>query len=233
MSPGPQARAGDYFLLLFMATTSQIQLVVGLGNPGADYLLTRHNAGFWFADALVRACGGSFNHERKFNGDVCRVRVGGYDLRVLKPTTFMNRSGQAVQTLSAYLKLPPEAILVAHDDLDLPVGTVRLKQGGGHGGHNGLRDIIDRLGENFLRLRFGIGRPAVAQEVIDYVLQPADEQDQSRIMQAVSAATAAMPQILAGELEKAMHELHSRGVVARVRSSDARTEPAEAQKTRT
>ena len=203
-----------------MADTTPIQLVVGLGNPGADYVLTRHNAGFWFVDALARAHGGSFSHERKFSGEICRLNIGGRDLRLLKPETFMNRSGQAVQAMAAYLKLPPEAILVAHDDLDLPAGAVRLKQGGGHGGHNGLRDIIDRLGENFVRLRFGIGRPGAGDEVIDYVLHRASEADESKIMEAVGATLAVLPRILNGEMEKAMHELHSRGVVPRARRSD-------------
>lgn len=203
-----------------MAASTPIQLVVGLGNPGADYVLTRHNAGFWFVDALARAQGGSFSHERKFSGEVCRLDIAGHDVRLLKPDTFMNRSGQAVQALAAYLKLPPEAMLVAHDDLDLPVGTVRLKQGGGHGGHNGLRDIIDRLGENFVRLRFGIGRPQANEEVIDYVLHRASDEDESKIMEAVGATLAVLPRILAGEMEKAMHELHSRGVVPRARRSD-------------
>src|SRR5574340_885653 len=203
-----------------MAASTPIQLVVGLGNPGADYVLTRHNAGFWFVDALARAHGGSFSHERKFSGEICRLNIAGHDVRLLKPDTFMNRSGQAVQALAAYLKLPPEAILVAHDDLDLPVGTVRLKQGGGHGGHNGLRDVIDRLGENFVRLRFGIGRPAIGEEVIDYVLHRASEEEESKIMEAVSATLAELPRILAGQMEKAMHELHSRGVVPRARRSD-------------
>lgn len=198
-----------------MTTPLPIQLVVGLGNPGADYVLTRHNAGYWFVDALVRAHGGSFRHERKFNGDVCRIQLDGHELRLLKPTTFMNRSGQAVQSMAAYLKLPSQSILVAHDDLDLPVGSVRLKQGGGHGGHNGLGDIIDHMGENFPRLRFGIGRPSQSAEVIDYVLERATEQDQSSIMEAVSAAISAMPLIVKGELEKAMQKLHSRGVVPR------------------
>jgi len=198
-----------------MAASTQIQLVVGLGNPGADYVLTRHNAGFWFVDALARAHGVSYRHERKFNGDVCRLTLGGSELRLLKPDTFMNRSGQSVQAMASYLKLPPEAILVAHDDLDLPAGVVRLKQGGGHGGHNGLKDIIERLGDNFSRLRFGISRPQQGEEVIDYVLRRAGEDDQSLIMEAVTAAIAGMPRIINGEMEKAMHELHSRGVVPR------------------
>ncbi len=206
--------AGAYFALR-MAASTPIQLVVGLGNPGADYVLTRHNAGFWFVEALARAHGASFRHERKFSGDVCRITIGSRELRLLKPETFMNRSGQSMQAMAAYLKLAPEAILVAHDDLDLPAGVVRLKQGGGHGGHNGLKDIIERLGEDFLRLRFGIGRPPQDKEVIDYVLQRASEADQSQIMEAVAAAMQVMPRIVNGELEKAMHELHSRGVAPR------------------
>ena len=192
-----------------------IQLVVGLGNPGADYVMTRHNVGWWFVDALARAHGGSFSAERKFGGEVCRINVGGHDLRLLKPTTFMNRSGQAVQALSAYLKVPPDAVLVAHDDLDLPYGTVRLKRGGGSGGHNGLKDTIAHLGENFMRLRFGIAHPAGSRDVIDYVLERAGREEETAIMEAIGAAVAAMPQLLDGQFEKVMQGLHSRGVVPR------------------
>jgi PTH1 family peptidyl-tRNA hydrolase len=177
--------------------------------------MTRHNAGFWFVDALARAHGGRFGHERKYSGDVCRLTIGEREVRLLKPTTFMNRSGQAVQALAAYLKVPTEAILVVHDELDLPLGTVRLKQGGGAGGHNGLKDIIARLGENFARLRIGIGKPVVIRDTIDYVLERAGEAEESVIMEAIGASLAEMPRLLAGEFEKAMHTLHSRGVVPR------------------
>ena len=194
---------------------ASLQLVVGLGNPGADYVMTRHNAGWWFVDALARAHGGSFSHERKFSGDVCRINVGGHDLRLLKPTTFMNRSGQSVKALSSYLKVPPEGILVAHDDLDLPFGTVRLKRGGGSGGHNGLKDIIAHLGEDFVRLRFGIAHPSGARDIIDYVLERASREEESAIMEAIGAAVEALPQLLDGQFEKAMQALHSRGVVPR------------------
>lgn len=195
--------------------TAAIQLVVGLGNPGADYVMTRHNVGWWFVDALARAHGGSFSHERKFSGDVCRVTIGGHDLRLLKPTTFMNRSGQAVKALSAYLKVPPEAVLVAHDDLDLPYGTVRLKRGGGSGGHNGLKDTIAHLGESFMRLRFGIAHPSGSRDVIDYVLERASADEENAIMESVGAAVVAMPELLDGQFEKVMQGLHSRGVVPR------------------
>jgi PTH1 family peptidyl-tRNA hydrolase len=204
-----------------------IQLVVGLGNPGADYVMTRHNAGFWFVDALARAHGGSFSRERKFSADVCRLTLGGHELRLLKPTTFMNRSGQAVQALAAYLKLPPEAILVAHDDLDLPTGTVRLKRGGGAGGHNGLKDVSAHMGENYARLRFGIAHPSGARDVIDYVLERASAAEESLTMESIGAAVAVMPQILDGEFEKAMQALHSRGVVPRNQRKPKEDEDAE------
>ena len=194
---------------------ASIQLVVGLGNPGADYVMTRHNAGWWFVDALARTHGGTFSSERKFSGDVCRLDLGGHDVRLLKPTTFMNRSGQSVKALAGYLKIPTEAILVAHDDLDLPSGTVRLKRGGGSGGHNGLKDIIGHMGEDFLRLRFGIAHPSGARDVIDYVLERASVAEEAVIMQSIGAAVAEMPKLLDGQIEKVMQTLHSRGVVPR------------------
>ncbi|HEV2322250.1 MAG TPA: aminoacyl-tRNA hydrolase [Gammaproteobacteria bacterium] len=194
-----------------------IQLVVGLGNPGADYVMTRHNVGWWFVDALARAHGGSFSAERKFSGEVCRINVGGHDLRLLKPTTFMNRSGQSVKALAAYLKVPTEAILVAHDDLDLPYGSVRLKRGGGAGGHNGLKDVTAHMGEDYARLRFGIAHPAGSRDVIDYVLERATAAEESAIMESVGAAVAALPDLLEGRDEKVMQALHSRGVVPRNR----------------
>ena len=142
-----------------MAKDSSIKLVVGLGNPGAQYDDTRHNAGFWYVEQLARAYGATLQPEKKFFGLTARITVNGQDVRLLNPTTFMNRSGQAVGAISTFFKIPPQSILVVHDELDLPVGVGRLKQGGGHGGHNGLRDIISSLGNSrdFLRLRLGIG----------------------------------------------------------------------------
>lgn len=194
---------------------ASFQIVVGLGNPGADYVMTRHNVGWWFVDALARAHGGSFSAERKFGGDVCRVDIGGHDVRLLKPTTFMNRSGQAVKALSAYLKVPPEAILVAHDDLDLPFGTVRLKKGGGAGGHNGLKDITAHIGENYARVRFGIAHPAGSRDVIDYVLERAGREEEAAILEAIGATAEQVPQLLDGNFEKVTQNLHSRGVIPR------------------
>ena len=193
-----------------MDNANRIQVVVGLGNPGADYVMTRHNAGFWFVDALAQRAGGRFNSERKFHGDVARITLDGHDLRLLKPQTYMNRSGLAVQALAAYLKVPAQNILVVHDDIDLPAGVARLKRGGGHGGHNGLRDITRVLGQDYPRLRLGVGRPRHSNEVIDYVLKRPSREDEERIIGAVADSLEVMPTLLGEGLEKAMHQLHSR-----------------------
>jgi len=160
-----------------MSTRSRIRMIVGLGNPGPDYDETRHNAGFWLVDLLARQHGGTFRSERKFNAEAASSRIDGADVLLLKPQTFMNRSGQAVQAACAYLKIPVEEVLVAHDDLDLQPGDARLKLGGGHGGHNGLRDLIAHLGAGFWRLRLGIGHPGNRAEVIDYVLKRPSRED--------------------------------------------------------
>ncbi|MFP4639760.1 MAG: aminoacyl-tRNA hydrolase [Guyparkeria sp.] len=155
-----------------------IKLIVGLGNPGQKYDDTRHNAGFWAVDAIAEALGGRWTEERKFSGAVARVPVDGTDLRLLKPATFMNRSGQSVGPLANFFKIAPEEILVIHDELDLPPGRMRLKRGGGHGGHNGLKDIQAALGSaDFWRLRIGIGHPGHRDAVVGYVLTraPKDE----------------------------------------------------------
>ena len=195
---------------LYMADATDIQLVVGLGNPGADYVSTRHNAGFWFVDRLAGQYGGRWAAERKFHGEVCRITVAGQDLRLLKPGTYMNRSGLAVQALASYLKIAAEQILVAHDEIDLPVGSVRLKWNGGHGGHNGLRDVSRALGDQYRRLRIGVGRPANSSEVIDYVLKRPGREDADAIQAAVDAAVDALPVLLTDGMEKAMHALHSK-----------------------
>ncbi|MFW6041450.1 MAG: aminoacyl-tRNA hydrolase [Guyparkeria sp.] len=155
-----------------------IKLIVGLGNPGQKYDDTRHNAGFWAVDAIAEALGGRWTEERKFSGAVARVPVDGTDLRLLRPATFMNRSGQSVGPLANFFKIAPEEILVIHDELDLPPGRMRLKRGGGHGGHNGLKDIQAALGSaDFWRLRIGIGHPGHRDAVVGYVLTraPKDE----------------------------------------------------------
>ena len=132
-----------------------LRIIVGLGNPGPEHLVTRHNAGFWFVDLLARRHSGEFRDYRKFSGETARINIGDQEVTLLKPTTYMNRSGLSIRQLSEFFKIPPEEILVAHDELDLPVGSVRLKQGGGHGGHNGLRDTIAHIGENFLAAALG------------------------------------------------------------------------------
>ena len=154
-------------------SATPLKLIVGLGNPGPQYEHTRHNSGFWFVDLLAREYGGAFRAENRFHGQVCRILVAGRDCRLLKPMTFMNRSGQALVALAAYFRIAPEQILVAHDELDLPAGVVRLKPGGGgHAGHNGLRDIMGRLGSrDFVRLRRGAfdRRPLLPEDPVDPV----------------------------------------------------------------
>ncbi|HMD28213.1 MAG TPA: aminoacyl-tRNA hydrolase [Steroidobacteraceae bacterium] len=187
-----------------------LRIIVGLGNPGPEHQVTRHNAGFWFADLLARRHGGEFRDYRKFSGETARISISGTDLTLLKPTTYMNRSGLSIRQLSEFFKITPEEILVAHDELDLPVGSLRLKQGGGHGGHNGLRDTIAHIGENFWRLRIGIGHPGKKADVIDYVLTRAPRAEEDLILESVSTAADCMPLLLEQGAERAMTRLHSR-----------------------
>lgn len=189
---------------------SAIKLVVGLGNPGPAYLLTRHNAGFWFADALAGKHGLRFRGEAKFHAEVTRLSHGNGDCYLCKPTCFMNESGRAVQALVSFYRLAAEELLIVHDEIDLPPGTVRLKLGGGHGGHNGLRDIIEVLGDNnFNRLRIGVGHPGDSDQVADYVLSRAPAAEEDLILQSIATALELVPEILAGNITKAMNTLHS------------------------
>jgi PTH1 family peptidyl-tRNA hydrolase len=189
-----------------------VRCVVGLGNPGPRYADTRHNAGFWFVDELARRYGGQFRSEAKFHAEACRVQVAGVDCWLLKPMTYMNRSGQAVSAFAKFYKLAPSQLLVAHDELDMPPGVVRLKRGGGHGGHNGLRDIASALSDNgFLRLRLGIGHPGHRDQVVDYVLDRPSRADAEAIAGVLGRAADELPALLAGELQRAMHRLHSEG----------------------
>jgi PTH1 family peptidyl-tRNA hydrolase len=187
-----------------------LRIIVGLGNPGPEHQVTRHNVGFWFVDLLARRHGGEFRDYRKYSGETARVAIDGQDLVLLKPTTYMNRSGLSVRQISDFYKIAPDDILVAHDELDLPVGSVRLKKGGGHGGHNGLRDTIAHIGENFWRLRLGIGHPGNKAEVIDYVLTRAPRIEEDLILEAVNTAADSVPLILEQGAERAMTKLHSR-----------------------
>jgi len=187
-----------------------LRIIVGLGNPGPEHQITRHNVGFWFVDLLARRHGGEFRDYRKYSGETARVTIDGQELILLKPTTYMNRSGLSVRQISDFYKILPDDILVAHDELDLPVGSVRLKNGGGHGGHNGLRDTIAHIGENFWRLRLGIGHPGIKAEVIDYVLTRAPRAEEDLILEAVNTAADSVPLILEQGAERAMTKLHSR-----------------------
>ena len=197
-----------------------LKLVVGLGNPGPEYARTRHNAGFWLVDELARRYDGQFRRAPRWRGELCQIQAAGQTLWLLKPMTFMNRSGLAVAGLAGFYNIPPADLLVVHDDLDLPPGVVRLKRGGGHGGHNGLRDIIGQLGDNgFLRLRLGIGHPGASREAIDYVLSRAPAEEQELIESAVQDAVREFPRLAAEELEKVMHTLHSRKTGSVVSSS--------------
>jgi PTH1 family peptidyl-tRNA hydrolase len=187
-----------------------LRIIVGLGNPGPEHLVTRHNAGFWFVDLLARRHNSEFRDYRKYSGETARISIAGQEVLLLKPTTYMNRSGLSVRQLSEFFKIPAEEILVAHDELDLPAGSVRLKQGGGHGGHNGLRDTIAHIGENFWRLRFGIGHPGNKADVIDYVLTRAPRGEEDLILEAVGTAADCMPLLFEQGAERAMTRLHSR-----------------------
>ncbi len=187
-----------------------LRLIVGLGNPGPEHQATRHNAGFWFVDELARRHGGEFRDYRKYSGETARLNIGGEEIVLLKPTTYMNRSGLSIRQLSQFYKIAADDILVAHDELDLPVGTVRLKHGGGHGGHNGLRDTVAHIGETFWRLRLGIGHPGNKTDVIDYVLTRAPRSEEDLIMEAVKLAVDCIPLLLEEGAERAMTKLHSR-----------------------
>ncbi|MDX1454411.1 MAG: aminoacyl-tRNA hydrolase [Gammaproteobacteria bacterium] len=187
-----------------------IRLVVGLGNPGADYVSTRHNSGFHFVDELARRHGGQFKLEKKFHGEVARIDIDGQDIRLLKPVTFYNVSGKAVQALASFLKIKPEQVLVAHDEIDLPPGTLKLKQGGGHGGNNGLRDIIPHLGADILRMRIGVGHPGDPKRVADYVLKRPSKDEAPVLARAIDDAVDGFERLLKDGLQKAQTQVHSR-----------------------
>ncbi|MDR7090516.1 MULTISPECIES: aminoacyl-tRNA hydrolase [Cellvibrio] len=193
-----------------MANT-EIQLIVGLGNPGSEYERTRHNAGADFVEEFARSLGVSLVNDSKYFGLTARVNYQGRDLRLLIPTTYMNRSGQSVGAMANFFKIEPAAILVAHDELDLAPGIARFKQGGGHGGHNGLRDIIAALGNNpnFPRLRLGIGHPGVAAMVANFVLKRAPASEQELIDDAIARAIKCTPDALKGDWNTAMKNLHT------------------------
>ncbi len=190
--------------------TAHIKLVVGLGNPGSKYDETRHNAGFWFLDQLVSRYNGTFRSEKRFSGEFCKVQVSGRDVLLLRPSTFMNLSGQSIQAAASYYRVAPEEILVIHDELDLPPGTVRIKQGGGHGGHNGLRDTIAHIGKEFWRVRLGIGHPGHKDAVVSYVLKRASKDEQNLIDDTICACVCESENLFGNDLNKAIQNLHTR-----------------------
>jgi PTH1 family peptidyl-tRNA hydrolase len=187
-----------------------LKLIVGLGNPGAEYARTRHNAGFWLVDELARRHGGTFRHEGKHQAELARVRIGGQEIWLAKPMTFMNRSGGPVSSVLGFYKIAPGEMLVAHDEIDLPSGTARLKDAGGHGGHNGLRDLIAAQGEGFWRLRIGVGHPGGSREVVDHVLARPSAADQAAIEATIVAGADAIEIMLRDGAQIAMNKLHTR-----------------------
>ncbi len=188
---------------------SPFKLIAGLGNPTAEYEKTRHNAGFWVLDEIAERNRLSFIKDERFHGQVAKFDFENETLFLLKPMTFMNRSGQAVASLARYYKILPEQIVVAHDDLYFAPGVLRLKKGGGHGGHNGLRDIMNQLGsDQFLRLRIGIGRPQNAGRMVSYVLERPDREDERRLRLSIARAVDAFPDLLHGNIEAVMNCLH-------------------------
>ena len=190
-------------------TEQVIQLIIGLGNPGDKYSKTRHNAGFWFIDALAEKYGASFKTETKFSGELAKANIEGNAVWLLKPSTFMNRSGLAAHQVTQFYKIPTENVLVAYDELDLPVGTARLKKSGGHGGHNGLRDLHAQITKEYIRLRLGIGHPGDSKKVADYVLSRPSQNDEIAIINAIDRSLEIIPQVIAGDNQKAMNVLHT------------------------
>jgi len=187
-----------------------LKLLVGLGNPGTEYARTRHNAGFQFADELAARHGASFRSEPRHRGELARVRIAAADLWLLKPMNYMNHSGDAVQSVASFYKVPVEAILVAYDELDFPTGVVRLKQGGGAAGHNGLRDVIAQMGDGFWRLRIGIGHPGDRAQVLDYVLGRPPAAEAELLRAGIVAAADTVPVLLGEGAQIAMNRLHTR-----------------------
>lgn len=188
-----------------------IKLFVGLGNPGKQYEDTRHNAGFWWIDHIGRLNNTRMNAEAKFFGNAGKLNTPGHEAWLLKPTTFMNLSGRSVSALAKFYKIPPEAILVIHDELDLPPGTCKLKKGGGHGGHNGLKDINAQLGSNeYWRLRLGIGHPGDRNAVVNYVLHTPSKTELQVIEQSIEESASVLSLLLQGQFDQAMQTLHSK-----------------------
>lgn len=191
-----------------------LKLIAGLGNPGAEYARTRHNAGFWLVEELARRSGAVFRFESRHQAEIARARIGGADVWLVKPLTYMNESGAALESVAHFYRITPEEILVACDELDFPPGTARLKLGGGAAGHNGIRDVAARLGESFWRLRIGIGRPDVQRRGVDHVLSRPSPAEEDLIRETIGAGADAIAVMLEQGAQVAMNRLHSRNAVS-------------------
>ena len=189
---------------------THLSIIAGLGNPEDKYERTLHNAGFWFVDALARKHGGLFRYEKKFDAECCRINLHGEDVWLVKPQSYMNQSGSPIRGLLDYYRLRSNELLVAHDEIDLPPGTVRIKEGGGHGGHNGLRDIIRHCGAEFVRLRLGVGHPGEKHKVTNYVLKRGSGDVEAAVERNIDDALAVMPELVDGDINAAMKKLHTK-----------------------
>jgi len=189
--------------------TDSIQLIVGLGNPGKEYEQTRHNAGFWFVDALADYYHGQFRQESKFKAQVATMDIAGNKVWVMKPGTYMNLSGQSVVAITNFYKIPIESVLVVHDEIDLEAGTIKLKCSGGHGGHNGLRDISQKMGKDYWRIRVGVSHPGDKNRVVDFVLAKPSKDDRREMEDAIDRGLRVIEDIVKGDTQRAMNELHS------------------------
>jgi len=190
--------------------SAPVTMIAGLGNPDSKYERTLHNAGFWFVDALVRKYGGDFRYDKKFDADISRIDLQGNEVWLVKPQSYMNLSGGPIRGVLDYYRLQPEQLLVAHDEIDLPPGTVRLKLGGGHGGHNGMRDVIQHCGPDFMRLRVGVGHPGEKSKVTNYVLKKGSADVEAAVESTVDDAVAVMPILIEDGLNAAMKKLHTK-----------------------
>ncbi len=189
---------------------TQLNIIVGLGNPEDKYERTLHNAGFWFVDTVARKYGGQFRYEKKFDAECCRVNIQGEEVWLVKPQSYMNLSGGPVRGVMDYYRLKPGGLLVAHDEIDLPPGTVRLKKGGGHGGHNGIRDVIKHCGADFMRLRLGVGHPGEKTRVTGYVLKRGSADVERALENNIDDAIAVLPLLMDDGLNAATKALHTK-----------------------
>jgi PTH1 family peptidyl-tRNA hydrolase len=187
-----------------------LSIIAGLGNPEEKHARTLHNVGFWFVDALARKLGGDFRYEKKFDTELCRITLHAADIWLVKPQSYMNLSGGPIRGVLDYYRLRPEQLLVAHDEIDLPPGTVRLKKGGGHGGHNGIRDVVRHCGADFMRLRLGVGHPGDKTQVTNYVLKRGSGEVEAAIEKNIGEAIDVLEVLLDDGLDAAMKKLHTK-----------------------